>query len=61
METNPLTLLPDSVRRWVYAALWIASVVIAGFQVADGDWLKTAVFVLGALGFGMAQANVPKS
>lgn len=55
--TNPLTVIPARYRKYAYALLALAAIVVAGIQAADGDWLELVAFVLGALGFGTATSN----
>lgn len=57
---NILTdVLPAKVRKYVYAALALAALVLAAWQASDGDWLLFAANLLGALGFGTAASNTP--
>lgn len=53
--------LPARVRKYVYAALMLAAIVLAAWQASDGDWLLFAANLLGALGFGTAAANTDGS
>lgn len=56
---NILTdVLPPQVRKYVYAALALAAIVLGVYQASDGDWLLFAANLLGALGFGTAASNV---
>lgn len=56
--TNPLTdVLPPQARKYVYALLALAAIVLAAWQASGGDWLVFAGLVLGALGFTTAASN----
>jgi hypothetical protein len=56
---NPLNaILPAHVRRYVYAILALAAIVLAAYKASDGDWLAFAVNLLSGLGFGMAGSNI---
>jgi hypothetical protein len=50
--------LPPKARKYVYAVLALAAVVLGVWQASDGDWLLFAANLLGALGFGTAASNV---
>jgi hypothetical protein len=54
---NPFDVLPANIRRYVYAVLGLAALVLAAFKAADGDWLEAAGVLLGSLGFGQATAK----
>lgn len=56
--SNPLTdVLPATVRKYVYAALFLTAVVLGVWQATDGNVVETILGVLAALGFGTATAN----
>jgi hypothetical protein len=56
---NPLTdVIPAKARKYVYAALSLASLGLAGYQATQGDWLEFAVFVVGSLTGATAASNV---
>ena len=56
---NILTdILPPKVRKYVYAFLALAAIVLGVWQASDGDWLLFAANLLGALGFGTTASNV---
>ena len=58
MPTNPLTdVLPPAVRQKLYAVLFVAALVFAAFQAADGDWKQFAGGVLTALLGATAASN----
>ncbi len=52
-----LTVIPAKYRKYVYAALALAALVLTAYKASEGDWLEMAAFILGALGFGTATAN----
>ena len=55
---NPLAdVLPAKVRKYVYALLALAAVVLAGYQATEGDWVQFAVYVVGALTGATAASN----
>lgn len=57
--TNPLTdVIPAQARKYVYALLALAALVLAGYQATQGDWLAFAVYLVGALTGGTAASNV---
>lgn len=57
--TNPLTdVLPAKARKYVYAVLALAALVLAAYQATQGDWLAFAVALVGALTGGTAASNV---
>lgn len=55
--TNPLTVIPAKYRKYAYALLTLAAIIVAGIQASGGDWLELVAFVLVALGFGTATSN----
>jgi hypothetical protein len=59
--TNPLTVIPAKFRKYVYALLALAALVIGGIQASHGDPLEAAAFVLGTLGFTTAASNTDTS
>jgi hypothetical protein len=58
MPTNPLSVLPTEVRRYVYAALVLAALAYTAYQAAGGDWLQAIGGLLTALVGGTAVSNV---
>jgi hypothetical protein len=57
---NPLTdILPARVRRVAYALLFVASLLFAAWQAADGDWLQFAGGLVTALLGATAASNTP--
>jgi hypothetical protein len=55
---HPLTdVLPDAVRKRLYAVAFVALVVFSAFQAADGDWKQFTGGVLGTLVTLLATAN----
>ena len=60
MESNPLDgVLPAKVRRALYAILFVAALVFAAFQAADGDWLLFAASLFPSLLGLLAAGNTP--
>ncbi len=57
MKTWLTDVLPPKARKYVYAVGALTLVGIAGYEASQGDILKTIVFVLTTLGFGMAASN----
>ena len=58
MSTNPLTdVLPARVRQIAYAILFLAALVFACYQAADGDWLVFAGSLITALLGATAASN----
>lgn len=59
---NPLTdILPARARRYVYAVLALAALVLAAYQATEGDWLAFAAYLIGALTGGTAASNITPS
>lgn len=62
--SNPFTnLIPAAYRRYVYAALSLAGLVVTVAQILGYDMTKAAAIVaaIGAtLGFGLAHGNTAK-
>lgn len=57
--TNPLTdVLPTKARKYVYAVLALAALVLAAYQATEGDWVAFAVALIGALTGATAASNV---
>lgn len=57
--TNPLTdVLPPKARKYVYAALTLASIGLSVYKASHGDWAEFSAGLLTALGFGTAASNV---
>lgn len=55
---NPLTdVLPPTVRKYVYAVLFLVGLGLATWKAADGDWVEFAAALTTSLGFGMAGSN----
>ncbi|VXC09413.1 hypothetical protein [Aeromicrobium sp. 9AM] len=55
---NPLTdILPSAVRRYVYALLFLASLVWTIYQASDGDWRQFVGGVIVALTSATAASN----
>lgn len=57
LTNNPLTALPVRFRKYAYALLMLAAIVLGAVKIADGDWLEATIYVLGALGFTTATSN----
>lgn len=56
--SNPLTdVLPEQVRKYAYAVLFVASLVFAAFQAADGDWVQLVGGLIVALYGATAASN----
>lgn len=59
MPSNPLTnVLPAKVRLYFYAVLFVAALVFAAWQAADGDWALFIGGLISALGGATAASNV---
>lgn len=59
---NPLLdVLPPQVRKYLYAALFIAGIVYAAYLAADGNWGVAIGSLLAGLLGGTAHANTPKT
>jgi hypothetical protein len=59
-NTTPLDgVLPAKLRRALYAILFVASLVFAAFQAADGDWLLMVASLFPSLLGLMAAGNTP--
>lgn len=57
---NPLTdVLPAKIRRAAYAVLFVAALVFAAFQAADGDWIEFAGGLITSLLGALATSNTP--
>jgi hypothetical protein len=57
---NPLDgVLPAPIRRALYAILFVAALVFAAFQAADGDWLLFFGSLFPALLGLLAAGNTP--
>lgn len=55
---NPLTdALSPTVRKYAYAVLFVAALVFATYQAADGDWLVFAGSLVTALLGALAASN----
>lgn len=62
MSTNPLTdVLPAKVRKIAYAVLFLAAIVFAAFQAADGDWVELVGGLITALLGATAASNTNTS
>lgn len=58
MSSNPLTdVLPAKARKYLYAALFVASIGFAAWQAADGDWAEFAGALIVALFGATATSN----
>ncbi|NYD43922.1 hypothetical protein [Nocardioides panaciterrulae] len=58
--TNLLQSLPARVRLAIYAAAFLATLIWAAWQAADGDWATFIGALIGALVSALAGSNVPK-
>ena len=57
--SNPLSdVLPARVRLVVYAVVFVAGLVLAAWQAAEGDWVAFAVLLTGSLTGALAGSNV---
>lgn len=61
---NPLyDVLPQKLRKIVYAILFVAAGIFAIYQATDGDWKQFAggvlVFLVGLLAASNTAVNVP--
>jgi len=57
--SNPLTdVLPAKARKYAYAVLSLAALVLAGYQATEGDWLAFAIYLIGSLTGATAASNV---
>lgn len=57
---NPLTLLPDRVRLYLYVAFSVAMLAVSAYQAADGDLLQALGLLLGSLVGGTAATHTPR-
>lgn len=58
---NPLTdALPANVRRYLYAAAFLAAIVYGAWQASAGDWNAFVVSLLAALVPALAASNTPR-
>ena len=58
---NPLTdVLPPTVRKYVYAVLFLLGLGLAAWKAAEGDWGEFLASLVLSLGSGMAGSNVNK-
>lgn len=55
---KPLTILPAQVRLAVYAVVFVAGLVLAAWQAAEGDWVAFGVLLTGSLTGALAGSNV---
>lgn len=56
--SNPLTdVLPDTLRKRLYALAFVAVIVFTAFQAADGDWKQFVGGLLGSLVTLLAASN----
>lgn len=56
--TNPLTdVLPEKVRKYVYALLSLAALVFSAYQASDGDWVQLVGGLIAALTTATAASN----
>lgn len=59
---NPLyDVIPAKGRKYVYAALTLAALIVAGIQAFDGDWLAFAAYLVAALTGATAASNTAPS
>lgn len=59
MSDNPLTdVLPAKLRKYAYAVLFVAALVYALYQAADGDWATFTGSLLTSLLGLLAASNV---
>jgi len=55
---NPLLdVMSPKARKWVYAVLSLAMLVVGVWQLADGNWTVFLVQLVGSLTHAMANAN----
>jgi hypothetical protein len=55
---NPLyEVIPAAARKYVYAVLTLAALVVAGIQAFDGDWLAFSAYLVAALTGATAASN----
>jgi hypothetical protein len=56
--SNPLyEVIPASARKYFYALLTVAAIVVAGIQAFDGDWVAFAAYLVAALTGATAVSN----
>lgn len=56
---NPLNdVLPAKARLVIYALVFLAGLVLAAWQAAEGDWVAFGVLVTGSLTGALAGSNV---
>lgn len=54
---NPLTdVLPERIRKYAYAVLFVAALVFAVYQASDGNWVEFTGGLITAL-FGATAAS----
>jgi hypothetical protein len=55
---NPLyEVIPAAARKYIYALLSLAAIVVAGIQAFDGDWVAFAAYLVAALTGATAASN----
>jgi hypothetical protein len=55
---NPLyEVIPAAARKYIYALLSLAAIVVAGVQAFDGDWVAFAAYLVAALTGATAASN----
>ena len=58
--SNPLVdVLPAKVRKYCYAALFVASLGFTAYQVSEGDWKQMVAGIIGSLTGAVAASNTP--
>lgn len=59
---NPLTeIIPSPARKYVYAAVFVAGLILTGLQASEGDWLAFATYLVPTLSSAMAASNTNKA
>lgn len=55
---NPLTdVIPPRARKYVYAAVSLAALCLAGWEASQGEWTAFAAYIIGGLSSAMASSN----
>ena len=58
MPSNPLTdVIPPRYRKYLYALVFVASIVAAAWQASDGDWQTFVGALVGVLVSATAASN----
>jgi hypothetical protein len=56
--SNPLyEVIPAAARKYIYALLSLAAIVVAGVQAFGGDWLAFTAYLVAALTGATAASN----